>query len=372
MVVPFMSLYLTADLGFSLKHVGWAMSVFGLGSVVGAWIGGKLTDKFGFYPVIFWSLFISGIMFTGLQFLHSFTGFCIGVFLLMVVADMLRPAIYVALNSYSKPANRTRSVTLIRLAINLGFSMGPAAGGIIIGLSGYGTLFWVDGFTCIMAGIMFIFLLNRKRKGKVYQEPELNKNKMQDSPYKDKAYMLFILTVTIIGFAFLQYFSTIPLYYRDVHKLSEEYIGLLMAINGLLIFTVEMPLMKYFEKSKYSIYTPLFISTLLIAASFLILNFTRWNGILVIGMLMLTIGEMMNFPFLNRFALDRAEHRRSGDYMALFTMAFSLGHIFGHNSGMQLVNRYGFDVTWYVMAGSLFLAFLLLVRLKTITKASGN
>ena len=137
MVIPFMSLYLTSDLGFSLKHVGWTMSVFGLGSVIGAWLGGRLTDKIGYYPVVFWSLFLSGFMFISLQFIQSFIGFCIGIFLLMVVADTLRPAIYVALNAYSKPVNRTRSVTLIRLAINLGFSLGPAAGGIIIATSGY-------------------------------------------------------------------------------------------------------------------------------------------------------------------------------------------------------------------------------------------
>ena len=163
MVVPFMALYLTSDLGFSLKKAGWVMSVFGLGSATGAWLGGKLTDRIGFYPVVFWSLLLSGFMFAGLQFIHSFAGFCIGIFLLMVVADTLRPAIYVALNAYSKPVNRTRSVTLIRLAINLGFSLGPAAGGIIIALWSYGGLFWVDGLTCVSAGFIFIYLLDKKQ-----------------------------------------------------------------------------------------------------------------------------------------------------------------------------------------------------------------
>ena len=83
MVIPFMSLYLTSDLGFSLKHVGWTMSVFGLGSVIGAWLGGRLTDKIGYYPVVFWSLFLSGFMFISLQFIQSFIGFCIGIFLLI-------------------------------------------------------------------------------------------------------------------------------------------------------------------------------------------------------------------------------------------------------------------------------------------------
>jgi predicted MFS family arabinose efflux permease len=45
MVIPFLSLYLTKSLNFTLIDVGWIMSFFGLGSVVGTWLGGKLTDK---------------------------------------------------------------------------------------------------------------------------------------------------------------------------------------------------------------------------------------------------------------------------------------------------------------------------------------
>ena len=70
MVVPFLSLYLTENLGFTLSNVGWIMTAFGLGSVCGAWLGGKLTNRFGFYKVMFCSLFISGLMFIGLQFIH--------------------------------------------------------------------------------------------------------------------------------------------------------------------------------------------------------------------------------------------------------------------------------------------------------------
>jgi predicted MFS family arabinose efflux permease len=56
----------------------------------------------------------------------------------MTVADMFRPAMFVSLATYSKPENRTRSLTLVRLAVNLGFAAGPALGGLIIMNMGYG------------------------------------------------------------------------------------------------------------------------------------------------------------------------------------------------------------------------------------------
>lgn len=363
MVVPFLSLYLTKDLNYKLQDVGWVMSAFGLGSVIGAWIGGKLTDKIGFYKVMYLSLFISGILFICLQLIHSFLGMCIAVFFLMVIADAFRPASYVAISAYSKPENRTRSITLIRLAINLGFSLGPAAGGLIIAKMGYLSLFWIDGLTCISATLLFIYKLKEKRSTSVDQKSD---TPLQLSPYKDKNYLVFLLAMFFIGFAFLQYFSTIPLYYKEGHHLSEASIGWLMALNGFLIFLIEMPLVKYFENEKFSIFRILIISTLLLAFSFLILNLINWVGALVIGMFLMTIGEMLNFPFLNSFALKRAENGNTGSYMALFTMTFSLGHIFSHNAGMQLINYLGYDATWYIMTSCLLISVGLFIWLKKL------
>src|SRR5690606_4207023 len=111
--------------GFTLPQVGWIMSCFGLGSLAGTYIGGKLTDTIGFYKVILASLFFGGVGFVLLQFIDAFYPFCISIFILTLMTDAARPAIYVAADTYSKPGNTTRSITLIRLAINLGFSIGP-------------------------------------------------------------------------------------------------------------------------------------------------------------------------------------------------------------------------------------------------------
>ena len=366
MVVPFLSLYLTDNLGFTLNHVGWIMTAFGLGSVCGAWIGGKLTNRFGFYKVMFWSLFISGFMFIGLQYIQSFVGLCIGVFFLLLVADTFRPALFVAVATYCKPENRTRSVTLIRLAINLGFSLGPAAGGAIIYSMSYSGLFWIDGITCVLAALLFVYLLNERKKGNEIKEEESG---VKGSPYKDKAYIVFLVAILIIGFTFLQYFSTIPLFYHDVHHLSESQIGWLMSLNGIVIFLVEMPLVAFFENERFSKYRILAVSAFLIALSFFVLNISEWYGVLAAGMIFMTFGEMLNFPFLNAFAMDRAaKFNNQGEYMALFTMAFSVSHIFAHNSGMQLIDHYGYKITWYIMGGLLFISIGLFVWLRDIVK----
>ena len=345
MVIPFLSLYLNKDLGFSLSNIGWILSVFGLGSVAGSWIGGKLADKFGFYRVMAYSLFATGIMFILLQYLTTLLGFCIGIFVVMLVADSFRPAMFVAMSAYSKPENKTRSVTLIRLAINLGFSAGPAVGGIIITTMGYSGLFWVDGITCILATLLLIKVLNPKKAKTL--DNIINEN--PKSVLKDKPFWLFFVAMAIFGVIFLQYFSTMPLYYSDVYLLTELEIGLLMGMNGLIIFLLEMPLIKWLENSTFTRVGLMIFGAFLVGGSFIVLIMTHWIGVLIFGMLLMTIGEMIVFPFSNAFAMDRGKRGKLGEYMALYTVSFSISHVFGHNAGMQMIAKFGFDNTWIVI-----------------------
>lgn len=344
MVIPFLSLYLTENLDFTLKDVGWIMSAFGLGSVVGSWLGGRLTDKIGYYKVMVRSLISTGVLFIALQFLNTFVDFCIGIFLVMLVADMFRPAMFVALSAYSKPENKTRSVTLIRLAINLGFSVGPAVGGIIITTLSYRGLFWVDGITCILATALLIKVLHPK-KAKVL---DTVKNDTPSSAYHDKAFLIFLVAMVLFGIVFLQYFSTMPLYYKDIHRLTEFDIGILLGLNGFVIFLLEMPLIKWLENTNFTKSGLMVFGTIMLGFSILVLNLTSWIGILIIGMLFMSLGEMITFPFSNAFALDRAKKGNQGEYMALYSIAFSIAHIFAHNAGMHMVDGLGFDNTWYI------------------------
>ena len=361
MVIPFLSLYLRDDLGFSLSNVGWVMTCFGFGSLFGSWLGGILSDKLGYYKTILVSLLATGIGFLGLQFISSFWAVCLGFFALIAVADMSRPAFFVALSAYSKPENKTRSLTLIRLAINLGFSAGPALGGIIIASIGYYGLFWADGITCILAGILLIQTLNPK-KAKVTDQEERIENPL--SPYKNQLYMLFLIALALFGVVFVQYFSTVPVFYKEVRFLTESQIGLLLGLNGSLIFVFEMPLIAFMERKGWNQIANVIGGFMLTGLSFGFFYLMGWNGFLVIGMIVVTLGEMIAFPFGNAFALRRAKLGRQGAYMGLYSMSFSLAHIFGHNSGMQLVNAFGYNKTWLVMAAISLAGILLLLYVK--------
>ena len=214
MVLPFLSKYLREDLHFTYSQVGWIMVCFGLGSMVGSWLGGKLSDKIGFYKIMVFSLFTSGLLFFAIQYVTTFYSLCFAIFGIMMIADMFRPAMYVSLGTYARPENRARAFTLVRLAINLGFAAGPAIGGLIIMNMGYHGLFWVDGAACILAISIFALLVKEKKKP-TFDQVAVDKSAVVKSVYSDTIFWIFLFVSFISALIFFQLFTTLPLYHTE-------------------------------------------------------------------------------------------------------------------------------------------------------------
>ena len=351
MVLPFLSKYLKENLHFTYGEVGWIMVSFGIGSMLGSWLGGKLSDKIGFYKVMVFSLFTSGLMFFGLQYITSFWGLCIGVFTIMVIADMFRPAMFVSLGVYAKPENRVRALSLVRLSVNLGFATGPVLGGLIILGLGYQGLFWIDGSTCILAILIFAYFVKEKKK--IVEHPDESDSSLETkSVFRDKPFWVFLFISFTTAMLFFQIFTTLPLFHHEKFGLTEFETGLLLSLNGILIFMFEMPLVSILERKQVNRIKIIFTGALLMVISFYVLLIDFWVGILAVGIVFMTFGEIFAFPFSNAFAMGRAPRGQEGRYMALYTMSFSLAHILSSKMGLEIIGRFGYSTNWFVM-GSL-------------------
>ena len=348
MVLPFLSKYLKEDLHFTYNQVGWIMVAFGFGSMLGSWLGGKLTDKIGFYKIMIFSLFTSGVFLFLIQYVTHFWTLCIAIFSLMTIADMFRPAMYVSLGAYSAPENRTRALSLVRLAVNLGFAAGPALGGLIIMGMGYSGLFWVDGASCIIAISIFAILVKEKKK--ILHEDKIESTEVKKSVFQDKIFWVFLFVCFATAIIFFQLFTTLPLYHNEKFGLSAFQTGLLMTLNGLLIFTLEMPTVAFMERKGFPKIKIITLGSSIIALSFFLLLINVWAWILIISMILFSIGEILNFPFSNAFALSRAPRGQEGRYMALYTMSFSLAHIVSAKVGFEIISRFGYQINWLFMA----------------------
>lgn len=157
MVLPFLSIYVTGPLGFSLEQAGYILGVFGLGSMIGSFTGGWLSDRIGHFKVQYISLILGGSLFFLIPLFTTFESLLAIVLIASTVIECLRPANASSVAHYARPENVTRAFSLNRMALNLGFSIGPALGGVLATFS-YKWLFITDGSACIAAGLVFFFL----------------------------------------------------------------------------------------------------------------------------------------------------------------------------------------------------------------------
>ncbi len=159
----FLGVYMTDHLHFSIENSGIVLSFFGIGSVIGSWLGGMITDKIGEYRVQSLSLLLSVPLFCMIPLFKTEIGLAGIILAQSIVSETFRPANSVAITKYAKPENITRAFSLNRMAVNLGFSIGPALGGILSAIS-YEFLFYSNALAALLAGFMYIWFFTGRAK----------------------------------------------------------------------------------------------------------------------------------------------------------------------------------------------------------------
>lgn len=357
MVLLFTSLYLTNELNFSIVNAGLVLSFYGIGSVLGSYLGGWLTDRRSHFDIMVFSLILSGFILLFLLVVTTPIAISVVIFFYALSADMFRPANSAAIADYTTATDRTRSVSLVRLAVNLGFSVGPAVGGFVALYLGYKWLFVIDAFTSFAAAIMLYMYLPRKKS-----EQNRHKNEVladsSTSAYRDYRYLIFILLVALYGVCFFQLFASMPQFFNTVCHYSEDTIGLLLALNGLLVVIIEMPLITALEKKKL-IFRYIIIGVICLPISFLILQFGQ--GIMLFAILytlMITMSEIYAMPFMFNYAISRPPKERQGQYSALYSISYGLANIAAPLVGLGIAGKYGFNTMFYF-----FIALSILVAI---------
>jgi len=354
MVIPFMTIYCKEELHFTIQQAGSIVGMFGVGAIVGAFIGGKITDRWGFYDLQIFALFTGGLFFILLGYQTSYFNLLIGTFILSMCNESFRPANSTAVAHYSNNENKTRSYSLNRLAVNLGWAFGGAIGGFLASFN-FHLLFWVDGCTNIFAAIMLLILIPRVKI--VNQAKVIVGDVVKTvSAYRDKVYLIFILMVILFATCFFQLFTMQPIFYREQWHLDVRLIGFLMALNGLLIAFTEMVIIHKLEGRRHPLqYIP--IGVLMVGSGFVILNVLPASAITAFFVvLIITYGEIMAMPFMNSFWIARTTTANRGEYAALYTIAWSVAQSLGPYFGSNLISSYGYTVFWWVLGAMCLIA----------------
>lgn len=330
------------------------MASFGAGSVCGAFIGGVLTDKIGFFKVQYVSLFLTSIAFIFLMQMKTFYPLCITIFILAIIADSFRPANLTAIQAFSTKENLTRSLSLVRLAVNMGYAVGPFLGGYVASILGYDFLFLFNGLALFLGCISYYFLFRNRKHKATNIELNADSKKSLLMPWKDFRYLLYLFLFTLTIIVFMQLLYTAPLFFKTEYAFDEKLIGLIMGFNGLIIALFELPLI-YKIENKIAPVAFVIIGSVMIGMGFLsfyLIAIPLFASILHI--IFTTFGEILSFPFSNNYALSFSNDHNRGKYMGLYTMTFSFAHIASPLIGFYVIETWTYNCLWI---GSALLCF---------------
>ena len=124
--------------------------------------------------------------------------------------------------------------------------------------------------------------------------------------------------------------------------MDEFWIGVFFTVNGLLIFSFEMPLVYLIEK-RNSYLLPMAIGAIAIGLSFLGLNlFTIPLIAIAVFSLLIAFGEIINFPLIPTLAMRQSDDRSQGKTMGLVSMMFAFAFTFAPIMGLPIVEKIGF------------------------------
>lgn len=352
-VIFFVAIYLHKHIGLPLGQVGIVMAMSGAGSFAGVLLGGRLSDRIGYYPVLVGSLILGGLVFISISFMREFSTLCIGFFLAGVIGDAYRPANMAAIAHIVPQEKYTRAVTLNRLAINLGFSIGPVIGGVLSDVNS-SWIFWLNGLSCMAAGLLVYFTMEHHKPERAQGEEK--KLFPASSPFRDKHFIFFLPFSMLYAMVFLQFFTTMQLYYEEIQHLSGKQIGLIMGLNGLIVATSEMLLVYKLEK-RWTLFNFITTGALLLVVAYLMLlaaNGLSWMIVLVV---IVSVSEMAAMPFMNTFMNSRAAKHNRGRYASLYVLSWSVAQSITPIVVTQTILHSGYDLLWILFAaGALLVA----------------
>jgi MFS family permease len=365
MVLPFLVLYLTRTLEISPGRAALSLTVYGVAALVTMPIAGRLSDRIGPVAVMKASLFLSGAILFLFPLAHHFAAILVITFAFAVLNESVRPPSLAIISDAVAPRQRKAAFALSRLSVNLGMSVGPAVGGLLALIS-FRWLFFVDGLTSILAGIVLTLAPWPKVETKVrgLQEPEwdepeeLGREIEADGvellapahpaadlrAFHNRRMLYFLAALIPVQLVFFQLTSGVPIFLVKYLKMPEALYGTVFTLNTLLIVAIEVPLNTAMAEWPHR--RALTLGALLYALGFGSFAFAHGPATVLASVVVWTFGEMILLPGSSAYAAEIAPPGRRGEYMGLYTMSFSIAFSLGPWMGASILGRWGPRTLW--------------------------
>jgi len=361
-VIPFLALYLTDQRGIPISQAGLIVSLFGAGSFIAQLGGGELADRFGRKPVLLISFLITPLFVLALGFARDIWFIAIYTFIVGLFTDLYRPAVGAAVADIVPSEDRPRAYGYIYWAINLGAATAPVLAGFLAGYS-YQYLFLGDGVTTLLFGLLILFGFRETRPVEAARHAAHTSAGERVRQLTRAPILLWFSFITLFfGIIYMQGNVTLPIDMAS-HGLGPDLYGLTIAINGILIVFLTIPI------SNLAVQWPRFptiaIAAALLAAGFGFTAFANTFNLFALSVAIWTFGEIAGTSVAPSIIADLSPVELRGLFQGIFGSAWGLAFFFGPLVGGWVLETFGARTLWaacFILGLTLSAAYLALGR----------
>ncbi|CDR25874.1 MDR family MFS transporter [Staphylococcus schweitzeri] len=357
---PLNTIYMKQELGKSLTVAGLVLMINSFGMVIGNLLGGSLFDKLGGYKTILIGTFTCLCSTTLLNFFHGWPWYAVWLVMLGFGGGMIIPAIY-AMAGAVWPNGGRQTFNAIYLAQNIGVAVGAAMGGFVAEFS-FNYIFLANLIMYIVFALVAITQFNIEIKAKVKYPTHLD-----ITGKKNKARFISLVLIcamfAICWVAYIQWESTIASFTQSINISMAQY-SVLWTINGIMILVAQPLIKPILFLLKGDLKKQMFVGIVIFMLSFFVTSFAENFTIFVVGMIILTFGEMFVWPAVPTIANQLAPEGKQGQYQGFVNSAATVGKAFGPFLGGVLVDAFNMRMMFIGMMVLLVFALILLMIFK--------
>jgi MFS family permease len=340
-VMPMLAIYLTRH-GYSASKSGLAIGAYGLGLLLASAVGGHFADRFGRRNTIAFSMFSSAAAMMALSQAKSYPAIVILTAIAGATTELYRPASHALIGDLVAPENRVIAFSMYRLAINIGFSAGPAVAGLLADRSFF-IVFAADAATSVLYGVIALIALPEGLRSNMKEEKS---GEALRTALRDRRVVTFLIAATLAATVDFQMGSTVALHVLKQGFSAATY-GLLLSFNGTLIILFELLITARVQRLDPR--PVIAIGYLLNGIGFALTGIAHTIPALAATVLIWTIAEMLYSPMGGAYLTQIAPEQYRGRYAGLFVTMWSAGMLLGPTLGTFVFERHA-PVLWWSCA----------------------
>ena len=161
---------------------------------------------------------------------------------------------------------------------------------------------------------------------------------------RNVAYMAFTLAGMLGLIVYQQQYSSLPVYLRDVHDISPQTYGVMLAVAGLEVVLFQIWISR--KVSKYPPFLIMVLGTLFFVAGFSMIGFVEDPTLFIISIVIITIGEMIAFPTNRVIAVNFSPAEMRGRYMAVYDLGWTIPATLGPAAAGFILDNFDPNLLW--------------------------